>query len=316
MNTKYVRRINAVTLAFLYAILYIMACILIIFVRYCLGINSVGYQGGITNIIRVSPIFLGVGMLFVVWFVFRCRKWPLENFAKFERAKITALIIIVGASIIFAIVKWGLSSDCWLKVYDMYNDRHMAPLLTGFPFVYLALAVAIPILLIMLATFVRAKYLFWVNFSFVLLYILATILAPVIPIIMTNGFSSLPAELNNTYEGFQYYFLIMSIPIIILAVLCFINCRLTRSPKNVKVIAAFQRFIGIFGLFLLMFTAFILVFGLYLLQDFLSIIISIVVTMMFAALTLVPYNMYSLASQILYLKYAREQKNEISLEEL
>ena len=221
MNERTFKWADVLTVIFIYAILAVVACLL---VRWLSEYVSTIADEGIVG------INFGIGVLFLGLLIFRCVKLSQEvKLAKFESMTALVLCIIASLAVVAGITYILLSDD---KVY-LLGINLSDSLSIASP----GLSVFVPIILVVFSPLFRARNLSALAVVAFVIYTLAVI------IFALSWFGMI-------------LFMPIYLPLIFGTALCVVISRLIKARANVEDVKRVQQMFGVFCALLLALTAF------------------------------------------------------------
>jgi len=280
MKKLNIKCIDRMTLVFLYSIFFMITCLI-------LRILS-DYMELAEDTLPI--VYIIVGILFLSWLVIRFTKLSIEKVEKLEYRAVTILTSKAATIVIVIImVLAGLLMLLFLLVSNL--SFYIVT-------IYYIFIIIIPIIIIILNNFINTKYLLIINIGAVWLFTSA--------IIMLYKDDIISGVIYGSFNTIPYYCTIV-VPLILVCILFYINCKLIFSAEKTYGVASFQRLLGIIGLFLVVLVLFLTFVVLFILSFFESLRIYFSILIFFPAVV-VPYYVYYLVTQILYGKYRKEQE--------
>jgi len=285
VKTERIRWTDIVTLIFFYTILAMVACLLM----YTVGELAASLY--IEENIRYY-VHIGIGIVFFGLLVLRCAKMPLTKFTRFEA--ITAIIL----SIIVALIVIGVILFLILPIDGNEGIRFATKNLSTVSILFIVFSLIIPVLLIAISPFLRAKYLSVITMTAFCACVVATI--TYITIFYSNSHLMVIEYLIKE-------FLLVSVPLVFCLILYVNSFLLIKDKEKIDDVAGSQRIIGIFSLFLVVFTLFFTFSVAPLLRgyNFFTFLVE-----MFIPLAVAPCVMYFGAAKIVFVRYKREKEEE------
>jgi len=272
MKTLNIKFIDRITLIFLYSIFFMITCLILSVLSYIPLFEYFYYD--------LSVVYV-TGIIFFVLLVIRFIIPSFEKLIKFEYRIITILtstitvIIIILAILILTIIL--LFSGIFFN-------------LSTIGYVFIAIT---PIISILLCNLINTKYLLILNTTIICIYTSLMIIYLIQQIIDYN--------LLYMLQNFSF----MVIPLIILCIFSYVNCKLVFDKEKTYDIVSLQRLIGMVGFFLVVLVMF---FAGAIITTMMVPIGPIMITFIFFIFVVVPYYVYYLVIQILYGKYKKEQE--------